>query len=493
MPATIIPARQLLKTGVLEKSQLPKYSKHDTPLRVVQENAWFPLLTDYRHRMKIIRSGRGGGKTHACASAIPRLMHRNRWPSGEPMRICVMREILKSIEKSCKAALEDKIKHLGFAPYFEGSTQKQLTHDNGSECFFQGMSSVTEEEVRGLESLDILWFEEAQNMSRRSWEILLPTIRKKHSEIWLTFNPRERADPAWELFVRYERAPDPKVLTLTTNYDRNKFFTEENESDRLDMLQQAPHRYPHVWLGEPDDGASTRKLLPYGDLRKCIKRQPRNGYIYAGLDIAAKGDDFCSIIIQQSGSIIYHERWAKAYINDTVRRAVSICDEYGVNALFFDETGLGAGAVSTLRDIAPGFMCYGVGFGEAVMKPNATWGITGKRRVTQKDKYERRTSQLGDAVRQRLQCTLAFLRGDTRVEVGDCLWIDPDVNDLETLLKDLAQPEEDETKSGRMIIEKSPKPEGSTTRLPSPDSYDATILAFGRDSLYGLKRPKYIG
>ena len=37
------------------------------------------------------------------------------------------------------------------------------------------------------------------------------------------------------------------------------------------------------------------------------------------------------------------------------------------------------------------------------------------------------------------------------------------------------------------MIDKTPKiAEGSRTRMPSPDMWDATILAFARDSEYGL-------
>ncbi|MCY4158235.1 MAG: hypothetical protein OXE92_02520 [Bacteroidetes bacterium] len=42
-----------------------------------------------------------------------------------------------------------------------------------------------------------------------------------------------------------------------------------------------------------------------------------------------------------------------------------------------------------------------------------------------------------------------------------------------------------------MIVEKQPIPEGTSVELPSPDSYDATILAFIPDSNFGVKRMRW--
>ena len=54
------------------------------------------------------------------------------------------------------------------------------------------MSTATEESIRGLEAVDLIWFEEAHRMSARSREILYPTVRKGGSELWFTFNPMNR-------------------------------------------------------------------------------------------------------------------------------------------------------------------------------------------------------------------------------------------------------------------------------------------------------------
>ena len=462
---------------------------------VVTENPWFPLIVDHRHEIKIFYGGRGGGKTHAFASAIPRLMDRNDWPTGKPLRICVMREVWKSIEKSCKSTIEDKIKTLGLSHQFRGSTKYELKHENGAICFFQGMSNVTDDSVRGLESVDILWFEEAQAMSQRSWTLLEPTIRRDHSEIWMSFNPENRTDAVWELKEFFEEHPHKDILVFQVNYDRNIFFTERNNRKRLRDKKRKPEMYAYVWLGEPNDGATARKLLPHGDLMKVVKKQDTSGYVYAGLDIADTGRDKNALVIRQGNTIIYHDSWGGVRINDTVRRAVKICTEMGVDMMFFDETGLGAGAGSTLNDMKRekkiGFKYQGINFGSAVRSPKQIWGMQGDRAVRQTDRYERRTAQMGDTIRMRLHASLARMNGNTKVPAGACLWIQPGVKKLRQLMVQMAQPEERESVAGKMVIEKQPKPEGSTNEPPSPDSYDAAILAFATDSNFGVQRKNW--
>ena len=61
------------------------------------------------------------------------------------------------------------------------------------------------------------------------------------------------------------------------------------------------------------------------------------------------------------------------------------------------------------------------------------------------------------------------------------LFIDGSIPRVETYLAQLSQPEWKEDVSGRIVIDKSPED------APSPDLYDATVLAFASDSRSGLR------
>ena len=56
------------------------------------------------------------------------------------------------------------------------------------------------------------------------------------------------------------------------------------------------------------------------------------------------------------------------------------------------------------------------------------------------------------------------------------------------MLAQLAQPEYDDEGGGKTRIDKHPSHAGETAG-PSPDAYDATILAFSSDLRRGVKAP----
>ena len=76
------------------------------------------------------------------------------------------------------------------------------------------------EEVKSYEGIDILWNEESHNLSESTWDILEPTVRKDHSEIWLIFNPRLATDFVYTKFVKN---PPHNAVVRKINYDENPF------------------------------------------------------------------------------------------------------------------------------------------------------------------------------------------------------------------------------------------------------------------------------
>jgi phage terminase large subunit len=118
---------------------------------------------------------------------------------------------------------------------------------NGTEITFAGLSDQTAESVKSYEGVDIVWCEEAQAITERSWKILIPTIRKDGSEVWITFNPELDTDPTYVRFV--ENAPEDSFV-VKMNYSDNPWFNGILEAERLrdkEMLPKA--EYDHTWEG----------------------------------------------------------------------------------------------------------------------------------------------------------------------------------------------------------------------------------------------------
>jgi len=431
---------------------------------------WARPLCDGKQRYKVLYGGRGSGKTYQMAGALALLGYERA------IRVCCAREFQSSIAESCKQAIDGWIHRLGLAGSHYRILRNEIIGKNGTRFFFRGMSTATEEAIRGWESVDICWVEEAQRMSARSREILYPTIRKPGSQIWMSFNPKHRYDPVYIDFIARQR---DDAWVRRVNYDDNKFFPAELEAERLACLRDEPERYAHVWLGEPDDEGAERQVLPYAMLQKCVtNRKSPGGRLHAGLDVADSGADKNALVIRRGPMIEEVMSWSAGTLGATARRVDGICRERGVDTLYYDSGGIGAGIRSYLSEIhARTYAAHGVNFGEAV----AGGKMEFSRGQTNADFFARRNAQLGWALRLRAQASQQLKDDGGGVSLGQCLFIPEDMRNREAYMAQLSQPQWEEQMAGRVVIDKQPDD------APSPDMYDATALAFAHDSRYGLR------
>jgi phage terminase large subunit len=176
--------------------------------------------------------------------------------------VCV-REIQKSIDKSVKQLLEDKIKAIGVAGCFEvQDTEIHVLDDSGQRAgiiIFQGMQNHTANSIKSLEGFRIAWVEEAQSLSQRSLDLLTPTLRITGAQIWFSWNPRKATDPV-DVFMRSDDAAnDNDILCIEVNYTDNPWFGEtELASDMARDRRRDPDKYHHVWLGGYERNSETR-------------------------------------------------------------------------------------------------------------------------------------------------------------------------------------------------------------------------------------------
>lgn len=192
-------------------------------------------------RYKVYYGGRGGAKSHNIARALLVLgMQRT-------IRILCARELQVSIKDSVHALLSDIIRQYGLDSFYT-ITDKEIRGKNGTEFGFKGLKHNAKE-LKSYEGADYCWVEEAQNVSDNSWELLIPTIRKTGSEIWLSFNPKNPTDPTWQRFVLQA---DEDVLVKKVSWQDNPFFGEVMDKERLKLLKNDPEAYKHIWEGEFD-------------------------------------------------------------------------------------------------------------------------------------------------------------------------------------------------------------------------------------------------
>ena len=113
---------------------------------------------------------------------------------------------------------------------------------------FAGLVDHTAESIKSLEGYRYAWVEEAQTITARSLELLLPTIRVPNSQVWFSWNPRRKSDAVDKMF-RTVPGPDDTVI-VRCGYDTNPWHNQTMEKERMRCLELTPESYPHVWGGD---------------------------------------------------------------------------------------------------------------------------------------------------------------------------------------------------------------------------------------------------
>ena len=231
---------------------------------MLQAVEWFLDMLKPR-RYKVVSGGRGGAKSRTFAQALITL------GSQKPLLVLCAREIQKSLADSSKKLLEEEIKRMGLSRFYK-STLTSIIGKNGTRFVFAGLRHGADS-IRSFEGADICWVEEAQSVSDRSLQELIPSIRKEGSEIWFSFNDVAGAAVG-------ERFPlntdDPDVFRLKVNYDQNPFLPDVLLKEALACEKLFPERYQNVWLGNAGVAEyaiiNTSHFARYADIKEVEAR-----------------------------------------------------------------------------------------------------------------------------------------------------------------------------------------------------------------------------
>jgi phage terminase large subunit len=139
---------------------------------------------------------------------------------------------------------------------FYTSFKSEVVGANGTRFIFAGMRT-NPRSIKSMEDVDIAWIEEAENVSKDSWDLLVPTIRKDGSEIWITFNPNFSSD---ETYRRWVENPPPYAKVVQMNWRDNPWFNDILRREMMECKRKSHSDYLHTWEGVPKDKAGTTKL-----------------------------------------------------------------------------------------------------------------------------------------------------------------------------------------------------------------------------------------
>jgi len=189
-------------------------------------------------RYKIFYGGRGGGKSQNFGLALLVLGMQKK------LQILCAREFQNSITDSVHKMLSVLIEENNLESFYKVQ-QTTITGKNGTEFIFHGLKHNISS-IKSFEGVNYCWVEEGTAVSKHSWDVLIPTIRAKGSEIWISFNPELETDETYQRFVVH---PPKDSVVVKLNYTDNPKFPYELEQERQACLLRDPDGYLNIWEG----------------------------------------------------------------------------------------------------------------------------------------------------------------------------------------------------------------------------------------------------
>jgi phage terminase large subunit len=297
-------------------------------LDIPTPRAFVPLLPPSRY--KGAHGGRGSGKSHFFAELL--VEHCVLNPGTRA--VCI-REIQKSLAQSAKRTLELYIEKHGVGHLFDVQKAEIKTPGDGL-IIFQGMQNHTAESIKSLEGYDIAWVEEAQTLSATSLRLLRPTMRKRGSELWFSWNPRKPDDPVDALLRcnsddarKNDWQPPPNSIVVEVNYPNNPwFFTDSELVDEMKFDKRDPDTFQHVWMGGYESKSEARVFKNW----RIEEFEPPAGHeqFYLGADWGFSPDPTVLVLCYVIGRTLYiwREIWA---VECTLDRIPALFDKIDPN------------------------------------------------------------------------------------------------------------------------------------------------------------------
>lgn len=204
---------------------------------------FLPLWREKREHYGF-HGGRGGAKSHSIGEYIAAIS------SQQKERVVCGRQFQNSIKDSVKELLEAKIQKLGMAAYWRSLDRELVNTSTGSRISFIGMDR-NPESAKSLEGATIFWGEEAQTFTKKSVELIIPTIRTKGSRMIWSWNARHATDPVDHL-LRGPEPPENSYVVQVSWRDNPYFYQTRMPSEMRRSKRANPKRHAHIWEGAYD-------------------------------------------------------------------------------------------------------------------------------------------------------------------------------------------------------------------------------------------------
>lgn len=427
-------------------------------------------------RNRVLYGGRASSKSWDAAGFATFLASNYR------LRILCVRQFQNKIEESVYTLLKMQIERFGLNPQFRILDNKIIGRKTRSEFLFYGLWRSIDE-IKSLESIDILWIEEAHNLTEAQWKILEATIRKSGSQVWVIFNPRLATDFAYKRFVTN---PPPNTVVRLINYDENPFLSETMLAVIEAAKAEDEDEYQHIYRGVPkdnDDSVIIKRswVMAAIDAHLALGIEPA-GRKRIGFDVADSGADKCAAIYAHGPLASWADEW-KAGEDELLKSCTRVYEAARERqaSVTYDSIGVGAGSGAKFNELnaaGRGIVQHSkFNAGAAIFQPEAQY-MPGTKN---KDMFSNIKAQAWWGVADRLRNTFNAVRKGEKYTPDQMIFIDSNMPHLSKLIDELCTPKRDYDQAGRVKVESKKdlaKPTREGGPVPSPNLADGFIMAF---------------
>ena len=424
-------------------------------------------------RNRVLYGGRASSKSWDAAGFATFLADNYK------LRVLCVRQFQNRISESVYALLKIQIERFGLSSRFDIQRDKIYSERTGSEFMFYGLWRSIDE-IKSLESVDILWIEEAHNLTEEQWKVLEPTIRKAGSQVWVVFNPKLATDFAYKRFVVN---PPPNTIVRKINHDENPFLSETMKQIIEAARLEDPDEFEHVYGGEPlqdSDGMIIKRswVLASIDAHKALGFAPK-GRKRLGFDVADSGADKCANVFAHGSVVQWADMWkaAEDELLQSCTRTYHAARERGAD-ITYDSIGVGASAGAKFAEInaaQPGSQPVRYSkfnAGAAIWRPEAVYSAGTKN----KDMFSNIKAQAWWLLADRFRNTYNAVRKGEKFPEDQMISLCSDMPHISSLIDELSTPRKDYDANGRVKVES--KKDLSKRDVPSPNLADAIVMAY---------------
>lgn len=454
-----------------------------------------PAISDFWQipaRERILYGGRSSSKSWDAAGFAIFLAGQCR------IRVLCARQFQNKIAESVYTLLKMTIKRFGLERDFiilETSIRHVRT---GSEFIFYGLWRHIDE-IKSLEAIDICWIEEAHNLTEAQWKILSPTLRGASSQFWIVFNPKLATDFVYKKFVTgtsSARITDKifgdvgGAIKRKINYDENPFLSDTMLEVIAKARRDDSESFAHIYLGEPDEN-DDQVIIKRAWIMAAIDANKKlginaSGARRIGFDVADSGDDKCALVAAHGFHAYRCEEWkaAEDELLKSATRVHTVAREEDAS-IDYDSIGVGAFAGAHFQALNAStkskIIYYKFNAGGAVVKPEERISKKDARSAKNIDFYSNIKAQTWWSVGTRFRNTFNAVTRDEKFSSDELISISSEIDNLETLIDELATPRKDFDANGKSKVESKKdlaKPTREGGAVPSPNKADAFVMAY---------------